>query len=70
MKLSLVVAEGVHKGKAIPVPVAEFVIGRDPDCQLRPSSPAISKRHCAVHVRADKVFVHDLGSTNATFVNA
>ena len=69
MKLSLVVAEGVHKGKAIPVAVAEFVIGRDEDCQLRPSSPAVSKRHCSLMVKGDSVFVQDFGSTNGTFVN-
>src|SRR5262249_24431502 len=69
MKLSLVVAEGVHKGKAIPIPVAQFVIGRDEGCQLRPSSPAVSKRHCAVLVKGGQVFVQDFGSTNGTFVN-
>ena len=69
MKLSLVVAEGVHKGKAIPIPVAQFVIGRDEGCQLRPSSPAVSKRHCAVLVKGSQVFVQDFGSTNGTFVN-
>jgi pSer/pThr/pTyr-binding forkhead associated (FHA) protein len=69
MKVSLVVAQGVHKGKVIPIPVAEFVIGRDEGCQLRPASPAISKRHCAVVVRKGKVYVRDFGSTNGTFVN-
>src|SRR5262249_10246329 len=69
MKLSLVVAEGVHKGKAIPIPVAQFVIGRDETCQLRPSSPAVSKRHCAVLVKGSEVFVQDFGSTNGTFIN-
>jgi len=69
MKLSLVVAQGVHSGKIIPVTSAEFVIGRDPECQLRPASPAISKQHCALSTRGDKVFVRDCGSTNGTFIN-
>ena len=69
MKLSLVVAQGVHAGKVIPVTSAEFVIGRDPQCQLRPASPAISKQHCALTVRDAKVFVRDCGSTNGTFIN-
>src|SRR5579871_4389690 len=69
MKVSLVVAQGVHKGKVIPIPVAQFVIGRDEGCQLRPASPAISKRHCSIEVRKGKVFVRDFGSTNGTFVN-
>ena len=69
MKLRLVVATGVHQGKAIPITTPQFVIGRDPQCQLRPASSAISKRHCALMVRGGRVFVRDFGSTNGTFVN-
>lgn len=69
MKLSLVVADGVHQGKVIPITVPEFLIGRDPECQLRPASPQMSKKHCAVLVRKGKVFVRDFGSTNGTFIN-
>jgi predicted component of type VI protein secretion system len=69
MKISLVVASGVHQGKAIPVPGVKFVIGRDPDCQLRPASQAVSKQHCAVLTREGRVFIQDFGSTNGTFVN-
>ncbi|MFO0796986.1 MAG: FHA domain-containing protein [Gemmataceae bacterium] len=69
MKVSLVVASGVHQGKAIPIVGAQFVIGRDPSCQLRPASQAVSKQHCAVLVRDGKVFVRDMGSTNGTQLN-
>ena len=70
MKLNLVVlTAGKSEGKVIPVTLAQFVIGRDPDCQLRPASALISKRHCAVLVRNGKVFVRDFDSTNGTFVN-
>lgn len=69
MKLSLVVAQGVHTGKVIPVTGTEFLIGRDPQCHLRPASPAISKQHCAIAVHDGKVFVRDSGSTNGTFIN-
>lgn len=69
MKLCLVVAQGVHTGKTIPVTSADFVIGRDPQCQLRPASPAVSKQHCGISVREGKVFVRDCGSTNGTFLN-
>jgi len=69
MKLNLVVAQGVHTGKTIPVTSADFVIGRDPQCQLRPASPAVSKQHCGISVREGKVFVRDCGSTNGTFLN-
>jgi len=69
MKVSLVVATGVHQGKVIPILGTQFLIGRDPECQLRPASQAVSKQHCAVAVRGGKVFVKDFGSTNGTFVN-
>jgi len=69
MKLSLVVAQGVHQGKVIPITGQQFLIGRDPQCQLRPASPAVSKQHCAITVRDSKVFVLDFGSTNGTEIN-
>jgi pSer/pThr/pTyr-binding forkhead associated (FHA) protein len=70
MKLSLVVSSpGKGEGKVIPITLSQFLIGRDPQCQLRPASAVISKRHCAILVRNGKVFVRDFDSTNGTFVN-
>jgi predicted component of type VI protein secretion system len=70
MKLSLIVTNpGKMQGQAIPIGLAQFVIGRDPQCNLRPASALISKRHCALLVRDGKVFLRDFDSTNGTFVN-
>ncbi len=70
MKLSLVVlTPGKTEGKVIPITLSQFVIGRDPQCHLRPASAVISKRHCALLLRESKVFVRDFESTNGTFVN-
>lgn len=70
MKLSLVVlTSGKQEGKALPIGLPQFLIGRDPQCHLRPASAAISKRHCALLQRDGKVFVRDFDSTNGTFVN-
>lgn len=69
MKVSLVVASGAHQGKSIPIVGPQFIIGRDPGCQLRPASQAVSKQHCAVLVRDGKVYVRDMGSTNGTQLN-
>lgn len=69
MKVSLVVATGAHEGRMIPITGPQFLIGRDPQCHLRPASQAISKLHCAVLVRDGKVYVKDFGSTNGTLVN-
>jgi predicted component of type VI protein secretion system len=70
MKLSLVVmTPGKTEGKVIPITLSQFVIGRDPQCHLRPASAVISKRHCAVLVRDGKAYVRDFDSTNGTFLN-
>src|SRR5262245_2932798 len=70
MKLSLVVmSEGKAKGQSISVNLPQFIIGRDPQCQLRPASPMISKRHCALLIKNGKAFVRDFDSTNGTAVN-
>jgi len=70
MKLSLMVmTPGKMEGKPIPITLSQFVIGRDPQCQLRPASPVISKRHCALIQRSEKAFVRDFDSTNGTFIN-
>jgi pSer/pThr/pTyr-binding forkhead associated (FHA) protein len=70
MKVSLLVlTSGKQEGKLLPLNLAQFVIGRDPQCQLRPASPLISKRHCAILQRDGKAFLRDFDSTNGTFVN-
>ncbi len=69
MKIVLVVASGIYAGKEIAIAGNQFVIGRDEDCNLRPASPAISKKHCAVFYKDGEPFVKDLGSTNGTFLN-
>jgi predicted component of type VI protein secretion system len=69
LKVQLVVtAVGPNQGRAIPMTTAKFMIGRDADCQLRPASQAVSKKHCAIEVREGKVYVADIGSTNGTVV--
>jgi predicted component of type VI protein secretion system len=70
MKLSLLVmTPGKQQGKALEIKTPQFLVGRDPQCQLRPASPLISKRHCAILIRDGKAYIRDFGSTNGTFVN-
>jgi predicted component of type VI protein secretion system len=70
MKLSLVVrTPGPGEGKSIPVTLAQFLIGRDPQCHLRPKSEIVSKRHCALLIRGESAFVRDFDSTNGTLIN-
>jgi pSer/pThr/pTyr-binding forkhead associated (FHA) protein len=70
MKFNMVVlTAGKWQGKEINIPFSQFLIGRDPECHLRPSNALISKRHCALLTRGEQVFVRDFKSTNGTFVN-
>jgi pSer/pThr/pTyr-binding forkhead associated (FHA) protein len=69
MKVSLVVASGVHQGKVVPIVGQQFLIGRDQECQLRPASQAVSKQHCALIIRGSSVYLKDFGSTNGTLLN-
>ncbi|MFT3881079.1 MAG: FHA domain-containing protein [Gemmatales bacterium] len=69
MKFSLVVISGTTTGKEIPIRMPEFVIGRDPECHLRPASAMISKKHCAFVIEGERVLFKDFGSTNGSFVN-
>jgi hypothetical protein len=70
MKLNLIVlTAGKQQGKTIPVRLPQFLVGRDPQCQLRPASPLISKRHCAIIQRDGKAYLRDFDSTNGSYVN-
>jgi len=69
VQLSLVVLNGKHAGRTIRVKESEFSIGRESDCDLRPKSKRISRRHCIILVEPQRVVVRDLDSRNGTFVN-
>ncbi len=65
----LVVRMGGSKGRPVAVHGPRFVIGRQPDCQLRLGSPLVSKLHAAIDRRDGRTFLVDLGSTNGTVLN-
>ena len=69
MTWQLVVARGSREGKAVPLDRFPFRIGREPDCDLRPSSQSISRRHCEIRSRKGALLVRDCGTTNGTIVN-
>lgn len=47
----------------------DIVIGRGSDCNLRLSSPQVSRRHCFLRVGRDGVSITDLDSSNGTYLN-
>ena len=69
LSAQLVVRGGKHEGKRIVLNRGRFLIGREQDCDLRPSSDLVSRHHCVFHVDDFTVRLRDLGSTNGTTVN-
>jgi pSer/pThr/pTyr-binding forkhead associated (FHA) protein len=69
MDVKLVVLGGKHPGQEIVVQGPEFLVGRGPDCKLRPSSDMVSRRHCMISVAEGRASIRDLGSRNGTIVN-
>ena len=45
------------------------IVGRTPDAAVMINSPAISRRHAAIHVSGTHASIEDLGSKNGTSVN-
>ena len=68
-RVQLRVMVGKAKGRLVEVQGPRFVIGRDPSCQLRPSSQSVSRIQAIIERREGKVFVRDPGSTNGTILN-
>ena len=69
MQVFLKVVTGSHAGKEIAIATDRFLIGRGDDCQLRPKSDSISRKHCVIAIRDGRVLVQDLKSRNGTYVN-
>lgn len=61
MQATLIVVGGVHNGKKIPLTVADFLIGRDATCHLRPNSKDVELQHCVLRARDDLLYLHDGG---------
>ncbi|MEM9701347.1 MAG: FHA domain-containing protein [Planctomycetota bacterium] len=69
LSAQLVVRGGKHEGKRLVLEKGRFLIGREQDCDLRPSSDLVSRHHCVFHIDDYTVRLRDLGSTNGTLVN-
>ncbi|MEM1070302.1 MAG: FHA domain-containing protein [Planctomycetota bacterium] len=69
MQIKLKVLSGSHEGKEISIASEKFLIGRSESCQLRPKSESVSRKHCIIVLKDNRVLVQDLKSRNGTFVN-
>jgi len=69
MVTKLIVASGKSAGRSIAIKRNKLLIGRSEECDVRPLSEEVSRRHCAVTVGPAEVWIEDLKSRNGTFVN-
>lgn len=69
MEVRLKVLVGSAAGQEIAVSGPSFLIGRSAECNLRPKSEFISRRHCEIMTAESKAYVRDLASRTGTFVN-
>ena len=69
MQVKLKVRSGSHEGKEIAISSEKFLIGRSESCQLRPKSESVSRKHCIIVLKENRVLIQDLKSRNGTFVN-
>jgi|TARA_Y100000385_G_scaffold260234_1_gene289965 pSer/pThr/pTyr-binding forkhead associated (FHA) protein len=69
MIAKLVIASGKRAGRAISMKRDKLLIGRAEECDLRPLSEEVSRKHCAIIKKDDVLWAKDLRSRNGTFVN-
>jgi hypothetical protein len=69
MKISLAIIKGARAGYIYHLEKPYVLIGRGKVDLIIPDKE-ISRKHVAVEVRNDKIFLRDLGSTNGTLVNS
>lgn len=71
MNLELLIRGGRYDGQIVKIAdnVRQYIIGRSRSCDLRTSRPSVSRRHCALLIDDGQIFVHDLASSNGTYVN-
>lgn len=64
----VVLSEGL-KGKSHELKVDRTTIGRVEDNTFQIAEPSVSSHHCEVLLKGSEVVIHDLDSTNGTFIN-
>lgn len=68
LKISIAVIKGARAGYIYHLDKPYVLIGRGKVDLIIPDKE-VSRKHLAIEVRNDKVFLRDLGSTNGTFIN-
>jgi len=69
MEVTLVMFKADGTRRDFSVRGDRMTIGRKNSCDLRIPLSSVSRQHCEVRLEGDGVSIHDLGSSNGTFVN-
>lgn len=67
--ITFLIQSGKHSGKILNLTGDQILVGRDDACQIRLSTPDVSRKHCLMKQDGKSWFIRDLGSQNGTFVN-
>jgi pSer/pThr/pTyr-binding forkhead associated (FHA) protein len=65
----LVVLSAGFNGRTHELNVDKTTIGRVDDNTFQIADPSVSSHHCEILLRGTDVVIHDLGSTNGSFIN-
>src|SRR6185312_9374603 len=65
----LVVLSAGFNGRTHDLNVDKTTIGRVEDNTFQITDPSVSSHHCEIVLRGSDVVIHDLGSTNGSFIN-
>lgn len=69
MPVELITTQGSHAGTAAKIHPGYYLVGRHKECQIRPKSKSVSRRHCLLLHNEDGFGALDLKSTSGTWVN-
>ncbi len=67
--VDLTLASGSRAGVVVSIHPGYYLIGRDSECQIRPKSRSVSRRHCLLRHEAGQLHAVDLESTSGTRLN-
>lgn len=68
MKIRLSVQNPANKSKSVTL-TKTTLVGRAADCDLKLKSDLVSRYHCKIFVTDSVALIHDLGSSNGTFID-
>lgn len=69
MSVELIISQGSRAGTPATIRPGYYLVGRHKECQIRPKSKSVSRRHCLLLRNEDGFGALDLKSTGGTYVN-